>query len=113
MSIDKKETPIDIENFFDEDFEVTYDGDLDEAQKSEQDAVQTDLNDDAYKDVLSALSELDDTHSFDYLEMNKTKTINLNEYLAEQKEREARAEQEASEENPLKKLFHSIIPGRK
>lgn len=107
MSIDKKE------DFFGEAFEVTYDGDLDDAQQLEQEAVQTDLKDDAYKDVLSALSELDDTQSFDYLEMNKTKTINLNEYLAEQKEREERAKMEAHDDNPLKKLFHSIIPGRK
>lgn len=112
MSIDKKETNEDLTEFFGDSFEVTYDGDVNTAQ-SELEAVQTDLKDDAYKDALSALSELDDTHSFDYLEMNKTKTINLNEYLAEQKEREALAAQETHEESPLKKLFHSIIPGRK
>lgn len=65
MSIDK--------DFFDDDFEVTYDDELPE--------IQSDVKDDAYKDVLSALSELDDTQSFDYLEANKTRTINLDEYL--------------------------------
>lgn len=95
----------DMIEFFGDDFEVTYDGDVAD--------VQTDLNNDAYKDALSALSELDDTHSLDYLEINKTKTIKLNEYLKEQQEIQRRMEHDAQEENPLKKLFHSIIPGKK
>lgn len=95
----------DITEFFGDDFEVTYDGDVTD--------VQTDLNNDAYKDALSALSELDDTHSLNYLEINKTKTIKLNEYLKEQQEIQRRMKREAHEEGPLKKLFHSIISGKK
>lgn len=95
----------DITEFFGDDFEVTYDGDLTD--------VQTDLNNDAYKDALSALSELDDTQSLDYLEMNKTKTLKLNEYLKEQQEIQRRMEHDTQEESPLKKLFHSIMSGKK
>ncbi|MGN0403910.1 MAG: hypothetical protein ACI4F1_01690 [Bariatricus sp.] len=35
----------------------------------------SDLGNDAYKDVLSKLSELDDEESIDYLEVNKTRTL--------------------------------------
>lgn len=95
----------DITEYFGDDFEVTYDGEAAD--------IQTDLSSDAYKDALSALSELDDTHSMDYLEMNKTKTLKLNEYLREQQEIERRMQRDTHEESPLKKLFHSIISGKR
>lgn len=100
MGIDTEKDEDDF--FLSNDFEVTYDGDLTE--------VQSDIKNDAYKDVLSALSELDDTQSFDYLEMNKTRTLRLDEYLEEQKQINERVKKE---EGPLKKLFHSFIPGKK
>lgn len=68
MSIDKDNMD---ELFLRDDFEVTYEEDIP--------TFQSDLNTDAYKDVLSVLSELDDTHSFDYLEANRTKTIRIDE----------------------------------
>lgn len=86
MSIDK--------DFFDDDFEVTYGDELPE--------IQSDVKDDAYKDVLSALSELDDTQSFDYLEANKTRTINLEQYLEE-----AAETAETTESGPLEKALGS------
>lgn len=58
---------------FDENFEVTY----------EEETVLggTELNMDAYKDVLSVLNELDETGSMDYLEANRTRTIDLGNYF--------------------------------
>ena len=92
MGIDKDKDSLD-EIFLSDDFEVRYEGDLSE--------VQADIKDDAYKDVLSALSELDDTQSFDYLEMNKTRTLNLEEDMQNQEEQE--------ETNPLKKIWYNVF----
>lgn len=66
-----------MSNILDENFEVTYNGEY----NTELHPKQIDAKTDAYKDVLSALSELDDSQSFDYLEANKTKTIDLEQYL--------------------------------
>lgn len=108
MSIDKDKK--EIMDFFDDDFEITCDIEVPEKQ--------VDVRDDGYKDVLLALSELDNTHKFDYLEANKTRTINLEEYL----ETEGEIEQctEAESHNPLekalescKKIIHTFTPGKK
>lgn len=62
-----------IEDIFDKDFEVIYEGELPE--------LPNDLGSDDYKDVLSNLSELDPTNSMsiDYLAENRTRTINFSE----------------------------------
>ena len=108
MSIDnnKKE----LIDYFDDNFEVTCDIGLSEKQ--------VDVTDDGYKDVLEALSELDNTQSFDYLEANKTRTINLDKYLEENEE--IRRHIEAESQNPLekalescKKIIHTFTPGKK
>ena len=85
------------EFFFRDDFEVTLEEDLEE--------IQADLKDDAYKDALSALSELDDTHSFDYLEANKTRTLRIGE-VEEYMKRHQELEQEYNK-NPVEKAFDS------
>lgn len=72
MSIDKKHYD-EIKDIFDEDFEVTYEEDIS--------LKQSDLQLDGYKDVLSVLSELDDTGSMDYLEANRTRTIDIGDSL--------------------------------
>lgn len=69
MSINKNNG--DLTDIFDEDFEVTY--------EEEPILEETELNMDAYKDVLSVLNELDETGSMDYLEANRTRTINLDD----------------------------------
>lgn len=108
MSIDKDKK--DIMDYFDDDFEVTYNADLLEKQ--------VDVKDDAYKDVLSALSELDNTHSFDYLEANKTRTINLEVYLENTDVSDEK--DDSALHNPLekaimscKKIIHTFTPGKK
>lgn len=108
MSIDNDKK--DILDFFDDGFEVTCEIEVPEKQ--------VDVADDGYKDVLEALSELDNTHKFDYLEANKTRTINLEEYLQAEREVEARMEAEAP--SPLekalescKKIIHTFTPGKK
>lgn len=107
MSIDNRK---EILEYFDENFEVTCDIEVPETQ--------VDVTDDGYKDVLEALSELDNTQSFDYLEANKTRTINLEEYLAAEDEIKRRIE--ADSMNPLekalescKKIIHTFTPGKK
>ena len=70
MSINKNHNK-EIEDIFSDDFEVTY----------EDDIGQMDLQLDGYKDVLSVLSELDETGSMDYLEANRTRTIDLGNYF--------------------------------
>lgn len=72
MGINKKNNGV-IEDIFDEDFEVTY--------EEETILGETELNMDPYKDVLSVLNELDETGSMDYLEANRTRTIDLSNYL--------------------------------
>lgn len=69
MSIDRAKQTNRISDIFDKDFEVIYEGDLPE--------LDNDLGNDAYKDVLSNLSDLDPTNSMDidYLEENRTKTF--------------------------------------
>ena len=52
------------EDFFEDDFEVIYEGDLPELPPEG-------LSDN-YKDVLSSLSDLDDTGSIDYVAENRT-----------------------------------------
>ena len=84
MGVNKKNNGA-IEDLFNEDFEVTYDEDFNEGFEVtyEEETVLsgTELNMDAYKDVLSVLNELDETGSMDYLEANRTRTINLSDYL--------------------------------
>ena len=72
MGVNKKNNGV-IEDIFNEDFEVTY--------EEEPVLGGTELNMDAYKDVLSVLNELDETGSMDYLEANRTRTIDLSNYL--------------------------------
>lgn len=60
MSINRNE---DIDDIFDDDFEVIYEGDLPDIPAPK---------DDNYKDVLASLSELDNTRKIDYLEENRT-----------------------------------------
>lgn len=76
MSIDEEiiekneDDKIDI---FSDGFEVIYEGELPEPEP--------DLGADSYKDVLSKLSELDDTGAvdIDYLEANRTRTIRFSD----------------------------------
>lgn len=95
MSIDKKTGDISdlFENepnvthkksVFDDDFEITYedsvfDDGFEVTYEDDSAISETELNMDAYKDVLSILNELDETGSMDYLEANRTRTINLDE----------------------------------
>lgn len=79
---------------------------------------QVDVKDDGYKDLLEALSELDNTSSFDYLEANKTRTINLDDFL--QNEKEVQRQMESESQSPLekalescKKIIHTFTPGKK
>ena len=67
MNEETKKIQNDNAEIFDNDFEVTCDGDFPD--------LPSDLGNDAYKDVLSKLSELDDEESIDYLEVNKTRTL--------------------------------------
>lgn len=71
----KKET-----DFFDEDFEVIYEGDLPD--------ISIDDEDDDYRDVLSNLSELDHTKRIDYVKEN---IDNTNHNSRNQKRRKKRA----------------------
>lgn len=69
---------------FDDDFEITYedsvfDDGFEVTYEDDPAIAETELNMDAYKDVLSVLNELDETGSMDYLEANRTRTINLDE----------------------------------
>src|SRR5699024_4245904 len=56
----------DYSHYFDDDFEVIYDGDLPDLPSEEDD-------DDDYYDVLSNLSELDHTKKIDYVKENVDK----------------------------------------
>jgi hypothetical protein len=94
MSINKNSND---DFFFHDNFEVTLEEDLEE--------IQADIKDDAYKDALSALSELDDTQSFDYLEANKTRTLRIGE-IEEYMRRHQELEQEMNK-TPLEKAFDS------
>lgn len=81
MSIDKKTG--DLSHIFDDDFEVTYeesvfDDGFEVTYEDDPILDKSELNMDAYKDVLSVLNELDETGSMDYLEANRTRTIDLN-----------------------------------
>ena len=67
MNEETKKIQNDNAEIFDNDFEVTCDGDFPD--------LPSDLGNDAYKDLLSKLSELDDQESIDYLEVNKTRTL--------------------------------------
>ncbi|MDY5845806.1 MAG: hypothetical protein SPJ92_04570 [Bariatricus sp.] len=62
-----KKIQSDNSDMFTDSFEVTCDGDFPD--------LPSDLGNDAYKDVLSQLSELDDEESIDYLATNKTRTL--------------------------------------
>ena len=104
MSIDKEQNDKELYDFFDENFEVTYDG--------ASTKMSADLNTDAYKDVLSALSELDDTHSFDYLEANKTKVIQIDEATLKEAAQDTANPFEKALES-CKKLINTITPGKK
>ncbi|MEE1086674.1 MAG: hypothetical protein U0L05_05850 [Schaedlerella sp.] len=82
MGINKRNG--DIDDFFNDDFEVTYEESVFDRNFEvtyEEDPIldKADLNMDAYKDVLSVLNELDETGSMDYLEANRTRTINLDD----------------------------------
>ena len=92
MGINKKQF-VEVDSFFDDEFnEVTapldteltgrndpFDADFEVTYEEDPILAETELNMDAYKDVLSVLNELDETGSMDYLEANRTRTINLDE----------------------------------
>lgn len=73
MSIDKTEHTDHIDDIFDKDFEVIYEGELPD--------LPNDLGNDDYKDVLSNLADLDPTNSMDidYVAENRTRTINFSD----------------------------------
>lgn len=73
MSINKTKQTNYIDDIFDKDFEVIYEGELPE--------LPNDLGNDDYKDALSNLSELDPTNSMDidYLEQNRTRTLKFSD----------------------------------
>ena len=82
MGINKKDG--DLADIFNDDFEITYeesvfDDDFEVTYEEDPVLAETELNMDAYKDVLSVLNELDETGSMDYLEANRTRTINLDD----------------------------------
>lgn len=66
------------EDFFEDDFEVIYEGDLPELPPEG-------LSDN-YKDVLSSLSDLDDTGSIDYVAENRTGHIDPERVAAREAE---------------------------
>ena len=70
------------EDFFEDDFEVIYEGDLPELPPEG-------LYDN-YKDVLSSLSDLDDTGSIDYVAENRTGHIDPERVAAREAEIEQR-----------------------
>ncbi|HIY54808.1 MAG TPA: hypothetical protein H9971_01345 [Candidatus Dorea merdavium] len=70
------------EDFFEDDFEVIYEGDLPELPPEG-------LSDN-YKDVLSSLSDLDDTGSIDYVAENRTGHIDPERVAARESEIEQR-----------------------
>ena len=70
------------EDFFEDDFEVIYEGDLPELPPEG-------LSDN-YKDVLSSLSDLDDTGSIDYVAENRTGHIDPERVAAREAEIEQR-----------------------
>ena len=70
------------EDFIGQDFEVIYEGDLPE--------LPTEGLSDNYKDVLSSLSDLDDTGSIDYVADNRTGHIDPERVAAREAEIERR-----------------------
>ena len=70
------------EDFFEDDFEVIYEGDLPELPPEG-------LSDN-YKDVLSSLSDLDDTGNIDYVAENRTGHIDPERVAAREAEIERR-----------------------
>ena len=89
------------EFFLSDDFEVTLEEDLSK--------IQADIKDDAYKDALSVLSELDDTHSFDYLEANKTRTLRIGEVEEYMKHHQELKPLEKALDS-CKKFIHNFTP---
>ncbi len=83
---DQKQKETEFGEFFQDDFEVIYEGDLPEIPPEG-------LSDD-YKDVLSSLSELDDEETIDYVEENRTGHISVDRIAAHEEEIERRMAEE-------------------
>lgn len=91
MSINEKKDRTDFDDFFSEDFEVIYEGELPEPTTGA-------LADD-YKDVLSQLSQLDDETTVDYVEENRTGYISPELVAARQEAEQREKAQEDRNEN--------------
>lgn len=114
MSIDEEiieKNEADKIDIFSDGFEVIYEGELPEPEP--------DLGADSYKDVLSKLSELDDTGAvdIDYLEANRTRTIRFSDTSLSSREKTSEPQEsqitsqstEISRKDKFVKIFFAVV----
>lgn len=114
MSIDEEiieKNEADKIDIFSDGFEVIYEGELPEPEP--------DLGADSYKDVLSKLSELDDTGAvdIDYLEANRTRTIRFSDTSLSSGEKTSEPQEsqitsqstEISRKDKFVKIFFAVV----